>query len=136
MMMMMMCVNLFTLQHPSGYMFHHIEYVSLISLFPFFLLPIVNENKKQPNKIPTIVENERRLETDDDKANAFGRKLELTFSDLPDSDQLCNTGHKSYVEDYVAKFMDRNLGEAVEPITIAELNNAISNLNNKISIIK
>ena len=86
------------------------------------------KNKKQQNKIPIIVENEIRLETDDDKANAFGRKLELTFSD-----QLCNTDHKSYVEEYVAKFMNRNLGEAVEPIAIAELKNAISKLNNKIS---
>ena len=46
------------------------------------------KNKKQQYQIPTLVENKLRLETDDDKANAFGKKLELTFNDLPESVEL------------------------------------------------
>ena len=38
-------------------------------------------NKKQPNQIPAILDRDSLLVDDDDKVEAFGRKLESTFNE-------------------------------------------------------
>ena len=61
--------------------------------------------KKQPKKIPNIIENDILLTADDDKANAFGRKLEKTFNDTIDHEQPFDNNHKIYIEEYVKTYM-------------------------------
>ena len=69
------------------------------------------KNKKQQNKIPSILDNETWLETEEAKANAFGKKLELTFNDYNEPDQLCTVDHYK-------TFMSRSLRKSFELITL------------------
>ena len=96
------------------------QFTSKLGTRPMSTKPFWNrinrlKNKKQQNKIPSILDNETWLETEEAKANAFGKKLELTFNDYTEPDQLFNADHYKYVDKYVETFTNRNLRESFEP---------------------
>ena len=92
-------------------------------------------NKKQQNKFPNLMINNTLIDTDEEKAKAFGSKLFRTFNNQIEDTQTFNEHHQQFIDNFINNelYFDSYIDKQVVPITLEELNEALNKTKNKTS---
>ena len=90
---------------------------------------------KTQKDIPTLIVNDIKLVSDEQKAEAFGRKLETTFNTQADDSIYFNQVHDKFINNFFEEklYLHSQNDKSTRYITFVELVNTIKSLNNKTS---